>query len=82
MTIWYTLFTMERVTQLDCKQLDCKYWWLSVGLTYKSVSVNSSIRDTVTSKKLIEVCDHLAVNFMEGCTLLILSIKNFNLFSH
>ena len=82
MTIWYTLFTMERVTQLDCKQLDCKYWWLSVGLTYKSVSVNSSIRDTVTSKKLIEVCDHLAVNFMEGCTLLILSIKNFNLFSY
>ena len=36
----------------------------------------------MTSKKLIEVCDHLAVNFMEGCTLLILSIKNFNLFSH
>ena len=36
----------------------------------------------MTSKKLIEVFDHLAVNFMVGCTLLILSIKNVNLFLH
>ena len=35
----------------------------------------------MTSKKLIEVFDHLAVNFMVGCTLLILSINDFNLFS-
>ena len=48
----------------------------------KSVSVNSSLRDAVTSKKLIEVFDHFAVNFMVGCTLLILTIKNFNLFPH
>ena len=36
----------------------------------------------MTSKKLTEVLDHSAVNFMVGCTLLILSIKNFNSFSH
>ena len=62
-------------------ELDCKYWWLSVNLTYKSVSITSSIRDTVTSKKLIEVFDHSAVNFMVLCTLLILSI-NYLIYSH
>ena len=50
------------------------------SLTYKSVSITPSIRDTVTSKKLIEVFDHSAVNFMVGCTLLILSINDFNAF--
>ena len=35
----------------------------------------------MTSKKLIEVFDHSVVNFMVGCTLLILSINDFNLFS-
>ena len=73
---------MERVTQLDSKQLDCKYLGLSVGFKYKSVSVNSSIRDTMTSKKLIEVFDYSALNFMVGCTSLILLVKTFNLFSH
>ena len=34
------------------------------------------------SKKLKKVFDHLAVNFIVGCTLLVLSIKKFNLFSH
>ena len=36
----------------------------------------------MTSKKLIKAFHRFAVNFMVGCTLLILSIKNFNLFSH
>ena len=54
---------------------------MTVGLTNKSVSITPSIRDTVTSKKLIEVFDHSAVNFMVGCALLILSINDFNLFS-
>ena len=26
-------------------KLDCKYWWLSVGLTYKSISITPSTRD-------------------------------------
>ena len=62
-------------------ELDCKYWRLSVSLTNKSVSITPSTRDTVTSKKLIEVFDFSAVNLMLGCTLLILSINDFNLFS-
>ena len=62
-------------------ELDCKYWRLSVSLTYKSVAITPSIRDTLTSKKLIEVFDFSAVNLMLGCTLLILSINDFNLFS-
>ena len=62
-------------------ELDCKYWWLSVGLTYKSVYIPPSTRDTVTSKKLIEVFDHSAVSLMVGCTSLILARNNFNLFS-
>ena len=65
-----------------CHKLDCKYWFLSAGLTYKSVSINSSVRDTVTSKKLIEISDHSAVNFMVRCTLLILTINDFNLLFH
>ena len=36
----------------------------------------------MTSKKLTEVLDHSAANFMVGCTLLILSTKNLNLLSH
>ena len=39
------------------------------------------MRDTVTSKKLIEVFDHTVVNLMVVRTLLTLSINNFNLFS-
>ena len=35
----------------------------------------------MASKKLIEVFHHSAVKFMVGCTLLILSINDFNLFS-
>ena len=35
----------------------------------------------MTSKKLIEIFDHSAVNFMVGCALLILSINDFDLFS-
>ena len=35
----------------------------------------------MTSKKLIEVYDHSAVNLTVGCTLLILSRNDFNLFS-
>ena len=62
-------------------ELGCKYWRLSVSLTYKSVSITPSTRDTVTSKNLIEVFDFSAVNLMLGCTLLILSINDFNLFS-
>ena len=54
---------------------------MSVGLTDKSVSITPSMRDTVTSKKLIEVFNHSVLNFMVGCTLLILSINDFNLFS-
>ena len=54
---------------------------MSVALTYKSVSITLSIRNTVTSKKLIEVFDHSAVSLMVGCTLLILSVNEFNLFS-
>ena len=54
---------------------------MSVTLTYKSVSITLSIRNTVTSKKLIEVFDHSAVSLMVGCTLLILSVNDFNLFS-
>ena len=41
---------------------------MSVALTYKSVSITLSIRNTVTSKKLIEVFDHSAVSLMVGCT--------------
>ena len=36
----------------------------------------------MTSKKLTEVLDHSAANFMVGCTLLILSTINLNLLSH
>ena len=35
----------------------------------------------MTSKKLIEVFDHSTVNFMVGCTLLILSTNDIHLFS-
>ena len=35
----------------------------------------------MASKKLMEVFDHSAINFMVGCTILILSINDFNLFS-
>ena len=62
-------------------EVDCKYCWLSVGLTYKSVSITPSVRDAVTSKKLIKVFDHSAVNFMVGCTSLILLVNDFSLFS-
>ena len=61
-------------------ELYCKYWWLPVGLTFKSASSTPSIRDTVTSNKLIEHFDHSAVNLMVACTLLILLINDFNLF--
>ena len=37
------------------------------------------IRDAVISKKLIELFVHSTVNMMVGCTLLILSINDFNL---
>ena len=53
-------------------KLDCKYWWLFAGLTYQSVSITDSARDTVTSKKLMEVFDDSTVNLMVGGTLLIL----------
>ena len=49
--------------------------------SYKSVSIASSIRDAVASKKLIEVFDHSAGNSKVGCALLIFSINDFNLFS-
>ena len=62
-------------------ELDCEYWWLSVGLTYNSVSITPFVRDTVTSTKFVEVSDHPAVNFMVGCTLLILCKNDFDLFS-
>ena len=52
-----------------------------MGLTYKSVSVTSSINGTVASKKLIDIFDHSAViNFILRCNLLILTIIDFNLF--
>ena len=53
---------------------------MSVGLTYKSVSITPSTTDTVKPKKLGEVFDHSAVNLMVGCTTLILSRNDFNLF--
>ena len=55
--------------------------WLSVDLTRKSVSIISSIRDTVLSKKFIEFFDYSVVNFMVGCMLIVFSINDFNLFS-
>ena len=52
-----------------------------MGLTYKSVSVTSSINGTVASNKLIDVFDHSAViNFILRCNLLVLTIIDFNLF--
>ena len=62
-------------------KLHCKYWWLPVGLTCKSVSVTPFIRDTVKSKKLIKILDHPAANFTVRLTLLILSINDFKIFS-
>ena len=62
-------------------ELDCKYWWLSVGFTGKSVCIIHSVRDTVTSKKLTKIFDHSALKFMVGWTLLILSMNDFNLFA-
>ena len=56
-------------------ELHCKYRWLNVRLTYKSVFITPSIRVTVTSKKLIKVFHHSAVNFLVGWPLLILSIN-------
>ena len=54
---------------------------MSVGLTYKSVSITPSTTDTVKSKKLGEIFDHSPVNLMVACTSLILSRNDFNLFS-
>ena len=47
----------------------------------KSLFITLSIRDTATSKKLIEVFDHSSVTFMVGCTLSILSMNDVNLSS-
>ena len=44
-----------------------RYWWLSVALTYKSVVIFPSVNETETSKKLIDVWDHSAVNFIVRC---------------
>ena len=60
------LYSIHFLQWKGCRELDCKYWWLSVGLTYQSVSITPSTRDTVTSKKTIEVFDHSAVNLMIG----------------
>ena len=43
------------------------YWWLSVGLTCKSVVTFPPIRETATSKKSINLGDHSALNFIAGC---------------
>ena len=60
------LYSIPFLQWKGCRELDCKYWWLSVGLTYQSVSITPSTRDTVTSKKTVEVFDHSAVNLMIG----------------
>ena len=44
-------------------EVDWRYWWRPVGLTYKSVVTFPPIIETLTSKKLIEVWDHSGVNF-------------------
>ena len=62
-------------------ELDCKYWLLYVGLKNNSVSIIPSVRDTVSSKILIEAFDHFALTFMVGCTLLIFAVNDFDLFS-
>ena len=69
--------TMVRVTEEKWR-----YWRLSVGLTYKSVWIWSSIRETVTSKIFIDFCDQSAVKFIVGWILSRVSPKSVNYFSH
>ena len=41
---------------------DWRYWWLPLGLTYKSVVTFPPRTETLTSKKLVEVWDHSAAS--------------------
>ena len=56
-------------------------WWLYVGLTYKSVVTFLPIKESATSKKLIDVWDHSAVNFIVGYFSFYFSVNSLNSFS-
>ena len=61
-------FLQQQGSQIDNK----RYWWLSLGLTYRSVFIIPSVIDAVTSKTFIDVFDQSAVNFIVECILLTL----------
>ena len=60
LAVWNSLFVVIWMTWK-------RYWWLSLDLTYKSAVIFSPIREIVTSKKLTDVWDHFAVNFIIKC---------------
>ena len=48
---------------------------MSVGLTYRSVSIMPYGTDTIASRKFIDVFDKSAMDFIIRCILLMLPIK-------
>ena len=62
---------MEFVLCLGWQLFGDRYWWVSVGLLYKSVYMSIPSMMTLVSRKEIHSLDHSDVNLMVGWKLLI-----------